>query len=113
MTNSTAPALVLDVHVCAARRSYTATFTGPRADALAVAFIEERSSTHAFAFVLCDGCSRDGRCDGTGQCAPGVLDAFPATFATLYPTCEHGMGGRLCMGPDHFMSAEQERALWG
>lgn len=37
---------------------------------------------------------------------------FPDLIRFFYPTCEHGMDGRLCMGPDHFMSAEQERALW-
>lgn len=31
----------------------------------------------------------------------------------FFPTCEHGMSLSLCMGPDHFPSAEQERALWG
>lgn len=29
----------------------------------------------------------------------------------LYPRCEHGMDAQSCMGPDHFMSYEQERAL--
>lgn len=29
----------------------------------------------------------------------------------LYPTCEHGMSAQLCMGPMHFMSYEQERAM--
>jgi len=31
----------------------------------------------------------------------------------LYPTCEHGMSADLCMGPDHFMSRDQETARFG
>lgn len=26
----------------------------------------------------------------------------PTLFARLYPTCEHGMDGRHCSGPNHF-----------
>lgn len=29
----------------------------------------------------------------------------------LFPQCEHQMSAELCMGPDHFMSADQERAM--
>lgn len=32
-------------------------------------------------------------------------------YDLLYPTCEHGMNLSSCYGPDHFMSAEQERAM--
>lgn len=44
------------------------------------------------------------------EIAEDISDAF-AEF--LHPTCEHGMSLSLCMGPMHFPSAEQERALWG
>lgn len=29
----------------------------------------------------------------------------------LSPTCEHGMSAQLCMGPQHYPSAEQERMM--
>lgn len=35
----------------------------------------------------------------------------PKMAEIFYPTCEHGMDGNLCAGPDHFLSAEQERML--
>ena len=40
---------------------------------------------------------------------------IPAEYTRLieriHPTCEHGMNAHNCYGPDHFMSAEQERAM--
>lgn len=97
----TTPTLTLDVYACAARRSYNATFTGPRADEVAAAFIAERSATHAFALPLCADCAAG---DGHYDDEPCVrdLDAFPLVMDALYPTCEHGMDGRLCAGPGHY-----------
>lgn len=37
----------------------------------------------------------------TAELGPAMTDLF-------FPTCEHGMDGRMCMGPDHFPSREQE-----
>lgn len=31
----------------------------------------------------------------------------------LYPQCDHGMSLDLCMGPDHFMTRDQERMMFG
>lgn len=38
-------------------------------------------------------------------------DTFPKAFSALFPLCEHQMSLSNCYGPDHYMSAEQERAL--
>lgn len=40
-------------------------------------------------------------------------EAGEALLDLAFPTCEHGMNAHLCAGPDHFLSYEQERALWG
>jgi hypothetical protein len=29
----------------------------------------------------------------------------------LYPSCEHGLSADLCMGPNHYPTADQERAM--
>ena len=80
----TAPGpIALDVHVCAARRTYRATFT---TEAQAIDFITERSSTHAFWTV-----------DSTP-----IPDGCTALLDTLYPTCEHGLSDALCAGPGHY-----------
>lgn len=52
-----------------------------------------------------------------------VLTTFPETgpftpsqfrlMEYLHPTCEHGMSAELCMGPDHFMTREQEIQRFG
>lgn len=81
---------VLEVHICRDRRSYRATFENEQA---AVAFIERRSSTHAFAAI--------------GDIPAG----WEALAEALWPTCEHGMSLSSCYGPDHFMSAAQEAAM--
>lgn len=86
--------IALEVHACALRHSYKATFTGPDADAMAARFIEKRSSTHAF-FLW----SEEEHAD----------EEMPLTMDALYPQCEHGLSLRLCYGPDHYPSAAQER----
>lgn len=86
-------------------------FTGPDADAIAADYVARKSTVDeqvedALAFVVTFGLTIELDEDTD-------VAAFPATFAALFPSCEHGMDGRNCMGPEHFMSAEQERALWG
>jgi hypothetical protein len=89
-------AITLDVH--GDSQSYRVVFEGSDAQAWALAYRAARSRTHHF--------SEAGD-------APFSHAAFPAFADALYPTCEHGMSAELCMGPDHFMSYDQERALYG
>lgn len=81
-------AITLDVHICNQRRAYRVTFApGPKAEALAVAFIEKRSATHAFS---------------EAEDAPFSYNEYPRLTECLYPTCEHGLSASLCSGPNHY-----------
>lgn len=42
---------------------------------------------------------------------PAIPEGWDLTMDALFPLCEHGMSASLCMGPDHFPSAAQERAF--
>lgn len=80
------------IHICAARRAYRVTFS---TEAQAIAFLQQRSATHAFEEV--DGGS--------------VPATWLALIDYLYPLCEHYLSADLCYGPNHYMSAEQEEAM--
>jgi hypothetical protein len=80
------------IHVCARRRAYRVTFA---TEDQALAWLGARSSTHAWEEV--DGGS--------------VPESWSRLLDYLYPLCEHGMSESLCEGPDHYMTAEQERAM--
>lgn len=88
--------ITVEIHNCERRRSYMATFTGPRADDIAADFLTERAGTHTYSVP------------------PGEdLDvvAFPRTAALVFPVCHHGMSAWLCMDPDgphHWGTREQE-----
>lgn len=84
--------VTLQIHICAQRRSYRATFTTQEQ---AVDFINRRYSTHAVSEL--EDCP-----------VPGD---WKALLEALYPTCEHNMSQSSCYGPDHFMSAAQEQAM--
>lgn len=88
----------LQIHICAERRGYQVTFCNQQQ---AIAFLSARSSTHAWDEIP------NFRGDGLGS-VPGDWHEL---IDFLYPTCEHGMSADLCHGPDHFMSADQERAM--
>jgi len=86
----------LDVHVCATYvegvlfdgHTYRATFA---TDAQAVDFIGRKTGC---AFFPVD----------EETLSDAVLEA-------LDPTCEHGLSSRLCMGPMHYPTNEQEMAM--
>jgi hypothetical protein len=82
----------LEVHVCAARRSYVARFS---TEDQAVTFIKERSSTHAFHEI---------------ETEPFDYEGNPALYDMLYPTCEHGLSASDCYGPQHYYFDEEEQA---
>jgi hypothetical protein len=84
-TTATAKDLRLTVYTRGGWHRYAAVFTGPNADAMAVAFIEARSKTCSFGV--------DEEFDH---------EVFPLTDACLNPTCEHGLSERLCAGPGHY-----------
>lgn len=91
--------ITMEVRGCGALtgQSYRVTFPGtPEGEAAAVVYITTRQATHAISEV------------------PDALipDRFEAINDLLYPTCEHDMDAHNCYGPQHFMDAAQERALW-
>jgi len=89
----------LHVHLCAERRGYNVTFS---TEAQAIAFLEPKSKTHTWWELNTEN-------------SAGATGSVPATWTKLeeflYPTCEHGMDLQSCYGPQHFMSADQERAM--
>lgn len=76
------------------------TFEGPNADAHAATYV----TTHGHLVI-----EPDTGDDGY----PAIPEGFDALIGALFPLCEHQMSLSLCMGPDHFPTAAQERALWG
>lgn len=100
--------LVLAVAVCDQRREYLVTFPAGLDD-VAAAFIADRLQggayatgewgNHAFGEIL--------PADGSPAACHSV---WPKVVELLYPLCEHGLSADLCMGPDHYMTREQEIA---
>lgn len=87
----------IHVHVCKQRRGYNVTFSTQ--DQL-VDFLSARSSTHAWWEL------------NTENGGPGSVPVtWTRALEFLYPVCEHGLSLELCYGPDHYMSADQERAM--
>lgn len=79
--------------------SYTVTFEGVRAEALALAYLAARGDLHFSAVAD----------------RPFSFDAFPRISDALYPICHHGLSLGLCMDPygdGHFGTREQELAGW-
>lgn len=74
----------------------------PEAEAAALAFLARHMPPYTG--------GSDYRVFTVEDVADGHGEAF---IERLFPTCEHGMDAALCMGPDHFPSAQQERDLWG
>jgi hypothetical protein len=87
--------ITLEIHICDQRRSYRVVFTGPDAQAHALAFLDTRSSTHAFHEL---------------ESAPIDASRFPLLYDYLNPLCEHGMSLSNCYGPQHFYFDEEEQA---
>lgn len=92
-------------------QSTRVTFEGPDAEAHALAFLDRHGYdvTGRLDFIW------DLPVDETSDPADVdvFFDAFPQLVARRFPTCEHGMDAGLCMGPQHYPTADQERALWG
>ena len=93
------PPITLDVSVCDQRRGYRVTFEGPRAEAMALAFMAVRTGpaedypygNHAFHEV---------------EEAP--VDAqYRRLLAELRPLCEHHLSAFLCYGPGHYPTDAQ------
>jgi hypothetical protein len=75
----------LEVHICDQRRAYKVTFA---TETQAIAFLERRTSTHAF-----------------WELEGGSVPAdWTKLLDFLYPTCEHGLSASLCYGPAHYAS---------
>ena len=111
MTNFT-DTLTLIVHICAQRRSYSVTFPAG-GDAIAAQFIRDRreGGVRALAETLAPitgGGWAIGE-DDSDEAGHADLALWPQLTELLYPECEHGMSLANCFGPDHFMSAAQER----
>lgn len=87
-------AIRFEAHICRERRSYLVTFS---TDEQAAAFILSRYSTHVVR-------------PETEADAELVMDTWPVTADLLWPTCEHGLSGSLCSGPNHFGEPTDEWA---
>lgn len=115
--------IVLEAHICDQRRSYMVTFEGPNAEEMALSFIESRSSTHAISeWLIFDErwvCAPHGgdefyRQDELAEDQPYAIDGnkYPRLYATLYPTCEHGLSAHFCYGSEHYASEDEIAAGW-
>jgi hypothetical protein len=97
MTERQSQHIALLVTNCKTGHSYVAKFDGPKSVEFATAFIDARSSTHAFHIA-------------TGADEREWADEFTPwsnAEATLYstiidPPCEHGLSSWLCAGPGHY-----------
>lgn len=90
--------ITLDVHICDQRRSYLVIFEGPKAESMALAFIDSRDNNHVFSEV---------------REAPLLLTLYPRLADCLYPTCPHGLSADLCEGPQHYGYDDDERRAYG
>jgi len=91
--------VALEVHICDQRRSYTAEFaSGDQA----VAFMTRNAANHSITEM-------EDRpvAPMYGPVTPDVIRLLDA----LYPQCEHGLSLELCYGPQHYPSADDERAM--
>jgi hypothetical protein len=79
--------ITIESHNCAARHGYLVTFEGDNLEARVLAFMDGRSSTHAF-------------CEVEESPFDGKL--YPLLAERLYPTCPHGLSASLCEGPNHY-----------
>jgi hypothetical protein len=84
-------AATLEIHICAERRGYRATFA---TEDQAIAFLSRKTSTHAFWEI-------------EGQPVPAT---WTRLLGFLYPTCEHGLSESNCYGPQHYYFDEDEQA---
>lgn len=88
----------LMIHICDQRRGYKVTFS---TEEQAITFLTPKTSTHTWWEI--------GAGDHTGT------GSVPATWTELldflYPICEHGLSLDLCNGPNHYMTADEERAM--
>jgi hypothetical protein len=98
MPNAAQLTATIHVHICAERRGYNVTFSTE--DQL-IAYLTPRNSTHTWWELAAEDHSQ----------ARSVPVEWRKALDFLYPMCEHGMGLDGCYGPDHFMSADQERAM--
>lgn len=96
--------IVLDMFNCFTRVAYLVAFFGANAEAQALAYLDGKGMTHA----SCEFVDNYNPMEEQPLLDPAK---YPLLFDKFYPTCEHGMDGRNCMGPEHFMSAEQERQM--
>lgn len=87
----------LMIYICDQRRSYKATFS---TEEQALAFLAPRTSTHTWWELGAEDHSD-----------PSVPVTWSKLLDFLYPLCEHQMSLDSCYGPDHFMSADQERMM--
>lgn len=79
-----------------------ARLVGFSTEAQLLAYVTPRRRTHHVWEAAAD--------DKDDRYAPMPV-AWAAAQDLLYPTCEHGLSLELCHGPDHYMSADQERAM--
>ena len=92
----------LHVHICAERRGYNVTFS---TEDQALAFLAPKASTHTWWEL-----GADGQPEGQDN-APSIPATWTRLLEFLYPVCEHGLSADLCYGPNHYMTADQERAM--
>lgn len=81
--------LVLEVHICDQRRSYTVTWEGTdeEIDTRATEWLRARGMTHSFHDV---------------EGFPINYTRFPKFTEWKYPQCYHGLSADLCYGPGHY-----------
>lgn len=79
-----------------------ARLVGFSTEAQFLAYFTPRRSTHNVFEAACD--------DTEGRYTPMPV-GWAGGQEALYPICEHGLSLDLCSGPNHYMTADQERAM--
>ena len=83
--------LLLDLHLCTERRSFAA-------------IVAPTTAAHAAAARYLAGRLDRLAIEEIAGYSEGPL------YALLHPQCSHGLSLNLCEGPDHYLTADQERA---
>lgn len=94
----------LEMHICDQRRSYIVEFYR---ECDVIAFIRRREEANET--LRANGVFGGGYAWFPVEESP-IPEQWDALYHLLFPMCEHRMSADLCWGPNHYPTADEERA---